>query len=224
MRIAVTRALPDGEATAARLRERGAEPIVAPLLTIAPCSYNTSSQGVQALAFTSANGARAFPVSRETAKLPVFAVGEATAEAARAAGFRDVRSADGDVGALAALIGGSCDPAAGAILHIGGAQIAGDLVGALQKAGFKTERRIAYAAVAVADLPQALRGPLDRVLFHSARAADIFASLGKAESPRLVAVCLSENVAAAARKVSWARIIVAPAPREDALLDAALQA
>ncbi|WP_415491802.1 uroporphyrinogen-III synthase, partial [Brevundimonas diminuta] len=41
---------------------------------------------------------------------PVFAVGDATAEAARAAGFADVRSAAGDIHALARLIAAEAPP------------------------------------------------------------------------------------------------------------------
>lgn len=220
LRIAVTRAMPDAEATAARLKARGAVPVVAPLLTIAPCAFDTSLRSVQALAFTSANGVRAFPMSREATSIPVFAVGDATAKAARAAGFEDVRSADGDVTSLASVIAASLDASAGAVVHISGADVSGDLAGALRSFGFRAERRVAYTAVAVTELPQQLREPLDMVLFHSARAAETFLALGAGESPRLVAVCLSERVAEVARKGVWKRVVVAPAPREDALIEA----
>jgi uroporphyrinogen-III synthase len=64
--------------------------------------------------------------------------------------------------------------------------------------------------------------PLDIVLFHSARAAEAFMQLGAPNADKLTAACMSEAVAQAAGKSRWARIIVSPAPREDALLRAAL--
>src|SRR5262245_272902 len=102
-RVAITRAQPGADETAARLRALGAEPVIAPLPTIAPCAFDTSVAGADALLFTSSNGVRVFPDVGGARAVPVLAVGDATAEAARGAGFSDVRSADGDVEKLAAL-------------------------------------------------------------------------------------------------------------------------
>jgi uroporphyrinogen-III synthase len=192
---------------------------LAPLLTIVPCGYDTSTEGAQALLVTSTTGVRAFPGSRDN---PVLTVGDATAEAAREAGFINVRSADGDVSALAALARATLDPAKGRLIHIAGDHVAGDLSGALKAAGFTVERRLAYASVAAREIPPELTGPLDIILFHSPRAAETFVALGAPNAAALTAACLSEAVANAARAAQWRRIIVAPAPREDALIDAAL--
>jgi uroporphyrinogen-III synthase len=222
LRVAITRALPDAERTAERLRELGAEPILAPLLNVIPCAYDTNVEEAQALLFTSANGVRAFPDARRLHAKPVLTVGDATAEAARAAGFTNVRSADGEVSALVELAKENLAANAGKLIHIGGEDIAGDLVGELTAAGFTVERRIAYAARAALSAPPALLQPLDIVLFHSARAADTFVRLGAPNAGRLTAACLSQAVADAAGKAWWGRIVVSPAPREDALLRAAL--
>lgn len=222
VRVAVTRALPEANATAERLRALGAEPIVAPLLTIVPCAYDTNVEGAQALLFTSTNGVRAFPDPRRARDVPVLTVGDATGEAARAAGFANVRSGNGDVAALAAVAEATLDPANGTLIHISGDHVAGDLSGALSAAGFSVERRIAYASVAASALPAPLLEPFDIVLFHSARAAQTFVKLGAPNADRLVAACLSQAVADAARAASWRKLIVSPAPREDALLAAAL--
>lgn len=220
LRVAVTRALPEAEATATRLRAMGEEPVLAPLLTIEPRAFESRLDGVQALLFTSSNGVRAFAAASDARSARVLAVGDATAEAARAAGFSDVRSAGGDVAMLTALAKATLDPAAGKLAHVGGAHTAGDLTGALEAAGFKVERRIAYEARAARTLPGAFAGPLDAVLFHSARAAETFVHLGAPGAERLTAACISPAVAEAARKVAWRRVVVAPAPREDALLQA----
>ena len=222
LRVAITRTLPDAERTAGRVRVLGAEPVLAPLISIIPCAYDTNVQDAQALLFTSASGVRAFPDARRLHAKSVLTVGDATAETAREAGFTNVRSADGDVTALAELAKAAFDPGAGKLVHIGGDHVAGDLAGTLRAAGFTIERRVAYAARAALTAPPALLLPLDIVLFHSARAAETFVALGAPNAGKLTAACISEAVAQAAGKASGARIIVSPAPREDALLRAAL--
>lgn len=217
-RVVITRTLPDAHATAAHVRARNAVPVIAPMLHILPCAFDTNIDGAQALVFTSSNGVHAFPKGAARASITVFTVGDATAAAARTAGFLDVRSADGDVAALAALIGATLSPARGKLLHIAGEHVAGDLAAMLRGAGFEAERRTAYAARAADVPPDALSQPFDVVLFHSARAAATFRRLAAAQG---VAGCFSAKVAEAAGP-GWAQVIVAPRPREDALLDAVL--
>src|SRR5438477_11117490 len=94
------------------LRARGCEVLVAPLLQVellADAALGAGPWG--ALVMTSSNAAHAVarhPRRAELTPLPVFAVGRRTAEAARAVGFDDVRSADGDVADLVRLIGAHC--------------------------------------------------------------------------------------------------------------------
>ncbi|MEZ5961745.1 MAG: uroporphyrinogen-III synthase [Hyphomonadaceae bacterium] len=222
LRVAITRAQPEADRTAERVRARGVEAIVAPLITIVPCGYDTSTEGAQAIIFTSSNGVRAFPDARGARDRIVLTVGNVTAAAAREAGFTDVRSADGDVRSLAALAKRELDPTRGKLLHIAGDHVAGDLGGELRAAGFSVERRLAYASVAAAPLPEAFNGPLDIVLFHSSRAAERFIELGAPNAAKLTAGCMSAAIAEAAGKTAWKRIITAPHPREDDLLTATL--
>ncbi|MEQ1810261.1 MAG: uroporphyrinogen-III synthase [Terricaulis sp.] len=222
LRVAITRAQPEAGRTAERVRARGADAIVAPLLTIVPCGYDTSTSGAQAIIFTSTNGVRAFPDARGARERLVLAVGDATANAAREAGFINVRSADGDANALVDLAKRELDPANGKLVHISGDHVGGDVSGKLRAAGFSVDWRLAYASIAAMILPDALLGPLDVVLFHSTRAAETFAALGAPNADKLTAGCLSESVAQAAARTSWKRIITAPYPREDDLLTATL--
>ncbi len=222
-RVAITRALPQAEATAERVRALGAIPVLTPLLEIKARPFDTNISGAQALLFTSANGVRAFWFKNPAAhKINVLAIGDATAQAARTMGFAGVRSADGDVAALIEAARDILDPNDGALIHFSGAHVAGDLVGELRKAGFSAERRICYEAIAVAALPPALNEPLDIVLFHSVRGAETFVKLGAPGASHLTAACLSQAVADAAHGPRWRRVIVSPAPREDAFLRAAL--
>ncbi len=226
LRIAVTRAEPDASRTAARIDALGGEAVLAPLLHIlVRDDLSRDLSGVQALLFTSANGVRAFG----PADVRALAVGEATAAEARNLGYRDVIAADGGGAALVTMARQNLDPANGRVLHISGADIVEDIAKALAAQGFDAQRRIAYSARPTTSLPQALTlrlasAPprLDRVLFHSARAAEAFLSLAQGHSSALTAVCMSARVANAAAASPWARILVADAPREDALLAAAL--
>src|SRR5689334_13474006 len=197
-KIWITRAQPGADVTAERVRALGHEAIVAPLLTVKPLSdVAVDLSGVAALAFTSANGVRAFADISPERALRVFAVGAATAQAARAAGFRLVLSADGDVEALAEGIGKRRGELRGAVLHPGAAEPAGDLAGALAKHGIEARRLILYETVPVKLAPE-LAAELvqaDAALLHSPRAAKALAALLKAHpAPRLRALGLSKAV------------------------------
>src|SRR5436190_3350578 len=130
MRILLARPREDAERLAPKLTGRGHEVLIEPLINIVPVpGANVPLDGVQAVLFTSANGARAFSTASDRRDLQVLAVGEATAEAARGLGFANVESAGGDARDLARLARDRLDPANGALLHAAGSAVAGDLAG-----------------------------------------------------------------------------------------------
>src|SRR5258708_30562751 len=132
MQVLITRPIEDAGPLAAALEARGVTPVSEPLLTIGPMTdAAVALAGVQALLFTSANGVRAFGRSATRRDLTVLAVGDATAEAARAIGFSDVASAGGDVEDLAALAAARLDPQSGSLLHVAGGGVGGGLAGRL---------------------------------------------------------------------------------------------
>lgn len=227
MRLWVTRTQPAAEATAGRLRALGHGPVVSPLLTIRRLRPALNLTEIGALVFTSLNGVAAFAAREAGRGWPVFAVGDATAEAARQAGFRMVRSAAGDVHALAALIIRAHDRRAGPVLIAGAREPAGDLTGALVAGGVDARSAALYAAL---DAPgrrglEALRaGRLDGVLIHSPRAAHRLAALAHADAAlaaplaSLSVFCISQAAAAPLRALGPHRLAVAAAPDETALL------
>lgn len=228
-RLLITRPAEDAAPLAAVLAEQGIDALLAPMLAVeAIAGPDLSLDGTQALLLTSANGARALAGRTPARDLPVFAVGNATAAAARAAGFSKVTSADGDVAALADLVIARLDPAAGAVLHAAASSVAGDLGGRLGDAGFAYRRAVLYRARKAEgladDTAAALReGTLDGVLFFSPRTAATFVSLvadaGLADSVRvLTAFCLSPAVADAAESLPWGRTVTAASPDQQAML------
>ncbi|HEY1880362.1 MAG TPA: uroporphyrinogen-III synthase [Caulobacteraceae bacterium] len=220
-RVWITRAEPGATATAARLRLRGFDPVIAPLIETRRLAVEADLAGVAALAFTSAAGAAAFASICEARDRPVYAVGEATAAAALDASWTEVTSADGDVAALARRILADKARIAGAVLHTGAAASAGDLVGALTRAGMSARFLAVYETVPAARPDAVLEdiGSLAAVLVHSPSAgAQLGEILAGTPAPHLAAYCLSPAVAASLGAARIGRIFTAALPNEDALL------
>lgn len=105
MRALITRPREDAEALVAELNAAGIETFVEPLLNITTIAAAVAKlDKVQAILLTSRNGARALAEATEQRDAPIYAVGDATADAARELGFANVESASGDSAALAQLI------------------------------------------------------------------------------------------------------------------------
>src|SRR5689334_12471588 len=186
MQILVTRPREDAEPFARQLEARGHTVLIEPLFTIEPePDVPLDLERVQALLATSANGVRAFAARSPRRDLRVFAVGEATAAAARALGFEDVESAGGDVDDLIRLVRERARPEDGALLHAAGSVVAGDLAGALEAAGFEVRRAVLYraepaAALSAAAIAALREGRIDVAIFFSPRTARTFVALAKA--------------------------------------------
>jgi uroporphyrinogen-III synthase len=231
MRLLVTRPEPDAERTAAALRQRGHAVIVAPLLRIEPVDNAEIGPGpFTAILVTSANAAPA--IARHTRfvqlrALPVFAVGGRSAEAMRAVGFADVTPANGDVGDLAALAVARVRRGA-SLLHLAGADRAGDLAGALSGRGIALRSIVVYRAVAAASLPPAvvaaMTDGLQGVLHFSRRSAEAYMNASRAgglEEHALkqpVHFCISAQVAEPLQQAGAAEIRVASEPTEAAMI------
>lgn len=215
----ITRAQPGAEATGARVAALGFTPVVDPLLEVAPIAGGIDLTDVSALAFTSANGVQAFSSVSGVRGLPVFAVGRATASAAREAGFARVSSADGDVADLARLISQALP---GPVLWAGAREPAGDLVSTLNEAGVPARGVAVYetAERAPSEATLALLHEPLTVLLHSPRAARALARILEVRPSRtLRALCLSEAVAAGLPRLDDpSSVACAPRPDETALL------
>lgn len=229
MRALITRPEQEAQSLRRRLQARGIECDCAPLLEIRiHDNALLPLDGVTALLFTSVNGLRAFVANCNRRDFSVYAVGETTAATARAAGFTQVEAAGGDVAKLAALVRQRRDPADGALLHVAGATLAGDLQAMLRADGYDVRRITLYAAEPVAALPAAVAadfaaGRYAAALFFSPRTAAVFVTLARqagiaAGAATCTALALSANVAAVLAPLGWSDIRVAAKPREDDLL------
>ena len=234
MRIAVTRPLDDSERTAAALRARGHEVLVAPLMQVEPVAADIRASWA-AVIITSANapgGIAAHPARDVLIKLPVFAVGRRSADAAREVGFTNVTSAGGDVDDLVRLIVARRADAKGPLLYLAGEDRAADLIGELTARGIAAEMKIVYRAV-TAPFPPILvaalqAGDIDAVLHFSKRSADNYLAgarqAGIVEQAVAVRqVCLSKQIADGLAGAGACNIAIAKQPDEAALI-AALEA
>lgn len=206
---------PQPNRSAAAARALGLDPIEAPLFTIASVAWDAPDPaGFDAVLLTSANAPRhAGQGLGRYLRLPCQAVGETTAEAARGAGFADVRIGPGDGGAARAALG------ALRVLHLCGR----DHVPLPD-----VERRIVYAAEPVEALPEAAARALQGgalALLHSPRAAETFAALvDRAGFDRgEIAIAAISPAALAAAGPGWKRSAAAAIPRDSALLELAAE-
>ncbi|MBU8540439.1 uroporphyrinogen-III synthase [Falsiroseomonas tokyonensis] len=224
----MTRPEPGGAETAARLAALGWQPLLAPALVLAP--RPVALPPCQAVLVTSRAAARALPPPRPG--LALLAVGAATAEAAREAGWYQAEAAEGTAADLARLATARLNPEGGPLLLAVGQGYSLDLAADLRARGFRVLRRIAYAARPATRLPDdVLRRVgaegVSKILFHSPRSAGcaitLFREAGHAATiARMSALVISPRVAEAARRaldpLHWRALCVAARPTEEALL------
>lgn len=231
MRLLVTRPEPDAARTAAALRARGHSVVIAPLMRIEPLAGAAIGDGPwAAILVTSANAAHVITGHAKRAeliRLPVFAVGERSAQAMRTLGCTHAISAGGNAGNLARIVAAYLDPPA-RLLYLVGEERSVDLGGELRAKGFAVETVAIYRAVAAGILPpsatDALAGGADGVLHFSRRSAEAYVEAARAaglleSALRPVQFCLSTQVAAPLQAAGCRLIRIARQPTETALLD-----
>jgi uroporphyrinogen-III synthase len=234
----VTRPQPDNAATAAALREKGYDVLLAPMLRFEAVPLlddgNTKYRGA---IVTSANALRA--IEDQTAldglrALPMFAVGKHTARAASELGFGNIVVAEGgDAAALRVKVretfrgkrkGGN------ALLYLAGADLSRDLAAELREDGFDVVMQVTYRMVPMPSLPVDVCGAfaanrIEAVLHYSRRSARAFVNATRESGIEISALsipqcCLSESVSEVIREAGATQVVVARTPDEQALFDA----
>lgn len=230
MRVLVTRPQHDALETAALLKTRGHDALIAPLLSVT-CRDGPALDlsGVQAILATSANGIRALARRTGRRDLPIYAVGPQTAQTAREAGFHHVKNADGDAKTLAKAVPGWIVAGEGILLHASGSEGDGALAKELSAAGFRIRTENLYDVAAMEALPAIARDALsnaglDAVLLYSPRSARVFCDLVvraglEGAATRLIGVCISRAAAVHLAALKMHDIRVAERPNQLSLLD-----
>lgn len=230
-RVLVTRPQPGARRTARQIAALGHEPVVLPLTRTVTLDADLPREATSfdVVAVTSANAIRRAPawLLDGLLHLPCLTVGQATAEAAREAGFQTVTSADGDVQALIGLAGERLKDRS-TIAYLCGRERRPDLEQAMRAEGHAIIPIETYDIKKVSYSTQEIRTlvgikPIDDVMVYSARSARALIAmmngrefLQGVENARFL--CISTRVANALHARPGLRIEVAPEPHEAALL------
>jgi uroporphyrinogen-III synthase len=206
-RVIVLRPEPGATETVRKARARGLDATAVPLFEIEPVAWDEPDVSrFDALLLTSANAVRFGGEGLQVLKaLPVHAVGEATAEAARNAGFEVATIGNGGVDTLLA----SLDPQL-RLLH---------LCGEDRRLPANASQELTPAVVYRAkEMTPPTLGVLNGTvgLVHSPRAGQRLAELVADRSSVVVAAI--SPAAAEATGSGWGAVEVADSPNDDALL------
>lgn len=204
-RLILLRPEPGLSASAERARELGLDVIARPLFRVEPVMWDVPDPAnYDALLLTSANAVRLGGAGLEALRsLPVHAVGEATAEAARRARFNLASIGVGNAAELIAEL-----PPSLRLLHLAGEdyRVIDDP---------RIDRRIAYRSARIGEpgLP-----PLEDVVVavHSPRAGARLAEL--ADERGQTAIAAISAAAARAVGTGWERVEIAERPNDPSLL------
>jgi uroporphyrinogen-III synthase len=215
--LLILRPQPGADATARRAVALGLKAVVAPLFDVEPVAWQAPDiADFDAVALTSANAARfAGPELSALLHLPCFAVGHATADAARAAGFNRIVAGDGDASTLAQL---AARQGAKSVVHLRGQDSKG-----LYHPEVQVIERVVYRSQPIGTLPDVARDAASAgavALIHSPRAGATFgALLGEAGIARaLVRLAAISPAALRAAGPGWGASLSAATPQDDALL------
>lgn len=206
-RVLVLRPEPGASETVKRARERGLDVVAVPLFAVEPIAWDPPDAGsFDGLLLTSANavrhGGEQLP---ELRRLKTYAVGEATADAAREAGFDIAATGDSGVDRLLASTDSSLK-----LLHL-----CGEHRREPERPGQKITRIVVYRSREIGHpgMPE-LAGTV--ALIHSPRAGRRFAGLVR--QPASVAIVAISKAAAEAAGEGWRSVETADQPNDDSLL------
>ncbi|AKR48873.1 MULTISPECIES: uroporphyrinogen-III synthase [Acetobacter] len=231
--VIITRPEPGLSETMAAVADAGWLPLASPALVVQRYTLRLPKKLPAAILLTSGQAVSAVVAAAQQAKaldIPVYAVGDRTAQRARDAGFTHVKSADGDARALVALLQTHQQPECGSLLLCSGAGQGVELAAWCRQAGFKVVRRVVYAAKPIQHINAQTCTAIQTakvavVLFFSAEsAAGWLAALPKAEQNALAAqaraVVISGRVAGVLRAAGWQNVRIADHVSAPAVMDA----
>lgn len=232
--VLVTRPRAASEKFALELKRHGFDAYIEPLLLIEPLATSRPVlHNVQAVMITSANAIHALASGDydigDYLGLPCFCVGPQTGQAAKDFGFRDVRSASTGGSGLAQMIAGALPDQSKPLLHIAAQDVDSRAQSGLEQAGYKVTVWPVYAARPATELTKETirrfeRREFDAIVVFSTRTAQVLKELLSQHALQaccesLSAIGLSEAVVEALRPLPWRKLVAAPMPTEDAVIE-----
>jgi len=216
--LVIVRPQPGADATARRALAIGLSPIVCPLFEIAAIEWMAPEPGqFDALMLTSANAARGAGLSLDRyRRMPVYVVGEESADAARAGGLAPYFVGDGGATALANRI--ALDGHRKVLWLCGRDRVeiaVPPILSITSVAVYESRERPASAELVARLADEAI------VALHSVRAANAFARIA-VDRDTIAIAALSPAVATAAGE-GWRIVAAAANPTDAALLALAAQ-
>lgn len=214
MKLLIVRPQPGADATAKRVEAAGHSAILIPLFAPEPIDWHLPTDpNYDGLLLTSANALRhAGEKRQELLHLPVYAVGQNSADYARSLGFHVRLSGTAGIEQLLTQVD------ARNLLWLAGE----DRMQFVTPSAIRIDCRIVYRSAAL-PAPEDFAdyvAQADFVLLHSARAADYFAALAShhhIDRNEISIAALSEKIAHAAGS-GWATVRVAKEPTDNDLL------
>ena len=212
--LLLLRPQPGNDASAERAQALGIEVVQLPLFEIVPLDNGPAPDGqFDALLVTSPNGARyGADVIAQFADLPIYTVGETSAQAVRKHGGRDVRMGGGDAARTIPMI---VDDGVKTVLHI-----CGEEVRPFDALGLTISQHIVYGSDARDIRPftkMLVTMPPSVIAIHSPAAGRRLNALMPPSCRNHMVLGLSEAAAEAAGK-GWRKVHVSPTPDDSALL------
>jgi uroporphyrinogen-III synthase len=225
--VLVIRPLEDALPMARLLESEGIEVSHYPLFKLHSLPIPALSNP-QALIVTSKNAIRALTKYNDLKKIPLYAVGDKTAELATQSGFLNVLTASGTSQDLIQLIVKIEQRNKGILWHLSGEMVKGNIVESLTNAGFEAKRQIVYRIEDATNLPASLHmklknHSLSHVLFCSSRTTSVFINLLKKKkleksTCQMIALCLSEDIKEKILGLKWKKLWVSPYPNVNDLM------
>jgi len=225
--LLLTRPIAQSRAFAHELESRfdNLKCLISPLLEIQQTGVLPTLSPFQALIFTSVNGVQAFAARTDDRRWPCFCVGDRTTAAAKSHGFSAI-SANGGAPELIELVASTLSPTDGELLHVRGANAAGDIVTGLAAHGFKVRKSVLYRQLSLPLSMQATKalaaGEIDGIPLFSPRTAQLLEAklITNPAWPldHITAFCISPNVTSVIKSLKLRHIETAPTPTRSGML------
>ena len=229
MHILFTRPLEDCSEMILRFKLLGNKVSHLPLLKIEKVNYDEAILAeFQGIIFTSANAVKYLDIKKIDKKVLCFCVGAATEKKARAVGFQNVITAEGNVENLKELILQNFDQKDGKIIYVSGKTISVDLDQQLSKKGYNIKRVVNYMSIQNENFDNNFVRELklnipDIVYVYSKNSAENFLKFIKIYQTENLwmntnLMCIGEKTSAILNEIKWKKIFLFNPGEEEFLL------